>query len=305
MNGHPHHPGTEELAEFRAGATEAARSDQIAAHTAECPECAAVCERLDEVPAILASIPAPAMPGDLEARILAALAAEAGRATAAASSPSVSSATASPEAASTSASPEPSSAPLSPTVLPAASLSSAASRRRARRRQNVTAPLGVLVAAAACLMLAFVGYRLSDTGHPASSSAAPANSPTQNSPAAGPHRDNRSPAMGPASTASFVVLVSSTNFRKATLQAQVTQQLPGGHVSPGAIHDPKAIPPPSLVGCVTSLLGHTKPALVEEATYQSLPVYMIAVANHAWVVARDCTAANPVVLASVALPATR
>ena len=305
MNGHPHHPGTEELAEFRAGTIEAARSDQIAAHTAECPECASVTERLDQVPAILASIPAPAMPADLEARIIAALAAEAAHRV-----PQVIAA----------ASPT----PLSPAVLTTASLSPAAARRRVRRRPNVTAPLGVLVAAAACLMLAFVGYRLSNTGHPASSSAAAGSAsshPAGNSPASGPHRDNLTPSGaigGPASTASFVVLVSSTNFRKATLQEQVTQQLtaerstpaspggtflPGGQVGSGPLQGRKAIPSQSLVGCVTRLLGHTKPALVEQATYQSVPVYMIAMADHAWVVARDCTAANPQVLASVALPA--
>jgi hypothetical protein len=326
MNGHPHHPGTEELAEFRAGTIEAARSDQIAAHTAECPGCASVTERLDQVPAILASIPAPAMPADLEARIIAALAAEAAhrvpQVIAAASPTPDSSATSSPQV--TSPSPSASPTPLSPAVLTTASLSPAAARRRVRRRPNVTAPLGVLVAAAACLMLAFVGYRLSNTGHPASSSAAAGSAsshPAGNSPASGPHRDNLTPSGaigGPASTASFVVLVSSTNFRKATLQEQVTQQLtaerstpaspggtflPGGQVGSGPLQGRKAIPSQSLVGCVTRLLGHTKPALVEQATYQSVPVYMIAMADHAWVVARDCTAANPQVLASVALPA--
>lgn len=324
MNGHPHHPGSEELAEFRAGTIEAARSDQIAAHAAECPECASVTERLDQVPAILASIPAPAIPGDLEARILAALAAEAEhrvpQVTAAASPATDSSATSSSQGSSASPSPSGSRTPLSSAVLPAASLSPAADRRRrhGRRRQNVTAPLGVLVAAAACLMLAFVGYRLSGTSHPASSPAAAGGASSR--PPGGPHRDNLTPSGaigGPASTASFVVLVSSTNFRKATLQAQVTQQLhaersapvspggtflPGGQGSGGALQGRKAIPSPTLVGCVSGLLGHAKPALVEQATYQSRPVYMIARADRAWVVARDCTAANPQVIASVALP---
>jgi hypothetical protein len=327
MNGHPQHPGTEELAEFQAGITEAARGDQIAAHTAECPECAAVSEELGQVPAILASIPPPAMPGDLEGRIMAALAAEAARPAPEVTAPAAPAA-ASPDASSppvplASASPSASPTPLSPTVLPTASLSPASTRRR-RRRQSVTAPLGVLVAAAACLMLAFVGYRLSATGHPASSSVAAGGASSHSAgspPATGPHRDNLSPtggAMVPASTTPFVFLVTSTNFRKSTLQAQVTQQLnaeskgpvssggtfqPGGQGSSGALPGRQAIPPKPLVGCVTSLLGQTKPALVEQATYQSLPVYMIAVTDRAWVVSRDCTAANSLILASVALPA--
>jgi hypothetical protein len=185
----------------------------------------------------------------------------------------------------------------------------------------MTAPLGVLVAAAACLMLAFVGYRLSGTGHPATSSAVGGGTSSLNSRgnaqasgAPGARRHTFNPAtgtsMGPT-TVSFVVLVSRTNFQKATLQAQVIQQMaapqntdpaasPGSSVStgPGSLLTPSA----QLIGCVKRLLGSTRPALVEEASYQSLPVYVIAMPSRVWVVARSATAADPKVLASAALP---
>ena len=332
MNAHPRHPGTEELADFQAGMTDAARSDQLAAHIAECPECASVAERLSQVSAMLASIPPPAMPDGIEDRIMGALAVEAARrnsagadsvalaTSASAPSPASSSTVASPIGPSASTPPPDSPAPASPVPLSVGVRSLAAARRRASRRQSITAPLGVLVAAAACLMLAFVGYRLSGTGHPATSSAvgggaSPLNSRgnTPASGAPGTRRHTFNPAtgtsMGP--TVSFVVLVSKTNFQKATLQAQVIQQMaapqktdpaasPGSSVStgPGSPLTPSA----QLIGCVKRLLGGTRPALVEEASYQSLPVYVIATPYRVWVVARSATAADPKVLASAALP---
>lgn len=335
MNGHPRHPGTGELAEFRAGVTDGVRGDQVAAHLAECLECASVAERLGEVPALLASVPAPAMPADVEARITSALTAEAAR------RPAAPVDTTAPDA----AAPDPApadSAGSSPPPDPAIPLSSAPqrrrpARRRASRRRAVTAPLGALVATAACLVLAFIGYQLSGTGHPAGSSTASGGSASlhagTNSPAGaqapGMRPDSRnpatrSPAMGPASSAAFVVFVSTTNFRKATLQEQVRQQLSAGHstgpaASPGTSGSAGPIKPsagaapttgvnrwvsPSkpLVGCVMRLTRNARPELVEQASYQSRPAYMIAMANHAWMVERGCTAANPELLASVALP---
>jgi hypothetical protein len=329
MNGHPRHPGTEELAEFRAGVTDGVRGDQVAAHLAECLECASVAERLGEVPALLASVPVPAMPADIEARITSALTAEAARRAAApVDMTAAASATSDPAPADSD-----DSSPLPNPVVP---LSSAPrrrrpARRRTSRRRAVTAPLGALVATAACLVLAFVGYQLSGTGHHGGSAAASGSNPSLqaggNSPAGGQgpgaRRDSLNPAMGPASTA-WVVVVSTTNFRKATLQEQVRQQLsevhstgpvvsPGtsgsaGPVKPSAGVTPapggygRVSPSKNLVGCVRLLTKDARPQLVEQATYQSQPVYMIAMANHAWVVERGCTAAHPELLASVALP---
>ena len=340
MNAHPRHPGTEELADFQAGVTDAARGDQLAAHIAECPECASVTVRLSQVSAMLASIPPPAMPDGIEDRIMGALAAEAARrnpagvdsvalavsASAATDSPSPAPPSTVASSIGTSASTPPSDSPASASPVPLAvgARSLVAARRRASRRQGMTAPLGVLVAAAACLMLAFVGYRLSGTGHPATPSAAGGSINSRNSggnaqvsSAPGAHRHTVNPpadtSMGPVS---FVVLVSTTNFQKATLQAQVIQQMAGPAASPGSSvstgpRSPvgRATPQPStrtpsvqLIGCVKRLLGSARPALVEEASYQSLPAYVIALPYRVWVVARSATAADPKVLASAALP---
>lgn len=335
MNGHLRHPGTEELAEFRAGVTHGARGDLVAAHIAECPDCASLSEQLGQVSAMLAAIPAPAIPGDIEARITSVLAAESARRAGNAAStatpspvsspaevppPSITLPSSAPAAASASGSPE----STSPVPLAAGSLPPAAARRRAWRRKSVAAPVGVLAAAAACLALAFVGYRVSGTGHPAASSAAGGSARSQraggNIPVSGGpsmRRDNLSPAVRP-STPPFVVQVSTVNFHKTTLQAQVSQQLaterglggtgthsPAGHATSQPGHNSHSVPPNPLVGCVMRVTGHIKPTLVESADYQSRPVYVIAVPAHAWVVARGCTAAYPEVLASVPLPASR
>lgn len=307
MNGDPRHPGTEELAEFRAGVTDGACGDRLAAHLAECPDCASASERLDQIPAMLASIPTPVMPGYVETRIAGVLAAEAARRNSAATVVPVPSLFPQLISGTASASLESGS--------PALSSDRAKARRRGRRRSHAAATLGGLVAAAACLGLAFAGLRLSDTGHPASSAAA-RNNPVhvgQNTPvsaAPGMHHDNLSPAHNPpAGTVPFVVLVSSTDFRQSTLRAQVMRQFsaaasagPSGRPGPVAGRGARISPSRSLVGCVLHVTRHGIPAFVEEATYEYRPVYVIAVPGRAWVVARDCTSANPAVLASVALP---
>jgi hypothetical protein len=77
---------------------------------------------------------------------------------------------------------------------------------------------------------------------------------------------------------------------------------PSADATPTTVGDGWVSPSKSLVGCVQRLTGDARPELVEQATYQSQSVYMIAIANRAWVVAHGCTAANPEMLASVALP---
>src|SRR5690242_21785517 len=71
------HPDTEALAEYRAGLIGGLRRGRVAAHVAGCAQCASVSERLDAVGSMLASVPAPAVPDEVERRITAALAAEA------------------------------------------------------------------------------------------------------------------------------------------------------------------------------------------------------------------------------------
>lgn len=265
MNGHPRHPGTGELAKLRAGATDQAHGERLTAHLAECPDCVSVSERLDQVPLLLASIPPPALPGDVETRIAGALSTEAAR--------------------------------RNSSVL--SRLRSVSSwPAKGRRRSPVTASLTGIAAAAACLVLAFVGFWLSDTGHRASPPAAQGGAahPRPDIPVSGmPDMHNANLSPDP-----FAVIVSTTNFRPSALQAQIARQFAvAGHGGT------RIFPSKSLVGCVMRLAGPTAPAFVEEATYQFQPVYVIAVPDHAWVIARDCTPGHPTVLVSVALPPAR
>ncbi|MCL2582323.1 MAG: hypothetical protein FWE35_07690 [Streptosporangiales bacterium] len=285
MNGLPRHPGTEEIAEFRAGITDGARGDLVAAHLAECLDCSSVSARLERLPLILAAFPQPALPASVEARVMAALAAESRRIA--------------PDG-------------TAGRLIEVGPASAAPGTRLpglpglpeggpppwfTRQRRILIAPLGVLIAAAACLLLAFVGLRLSGQGHPggpaAGGRATPARERVSAGGIAGPRENSTSPVLRERP---FPVLVSSANLQGPTLQAQVRHQLT---VGPGA--DNQVTPPRTLVGCVDQLTAGSRLTLVEEATYQSRPVYVIATRNRAWVVGRACTPAHPAVLASVAL----
>jgi hypothetical protein len=272
MNGHPRHPGLTELAEFRAGVSDTANGERLAAHLAECLDCASLSDRLDRIPALLASVPPPAMPAGVEASILRALHAE--------------------------ASSRSSSSPASPPALSSADLSpTARARRRGRRRSPLAASLGGLTAAAACAGLAFAGLWLSGPGHPTPSASGGSVHANPNLPAnAGPgtHRGAASPMIGQSS---FTVIVATTNFLPSTLRAQIARQLPATGARSGGSR-----PSQSLVGCVTRLLGPATPVLVERAEYESRPAYVIAESSRAWVVSSGCTADDPRVLATVTLP---
>jgi hypothetical protein len=52
---------------------------------------------------------------------------------------------------------------------------------------------------------------------------------------------------------------------------------------------------------VLHLTGDVAPKLVDLATYQSEQVYVIAVADEAWIVGTGCTAARPALITSVEL----
>ncbi|MBO0819503.1 MAG: hypothetical protein J2P26_01485 [Nocardiopsaceae bacterium] len=367
MNGHPRHPGLTELAEFRAGVTDAADGERLAAHLAECPDCAAVGDRLDQIPALLASVPAPAMPEDVAARILAALAvaspveAEDGSAPVEAGNRSSTSAEAgnrsssagarqgsspawaghrpsrgrsflgrsspgrsSPGRSSPGRSSQDSSSPghSSPGHFPLGRSSQDHSSQdrpslgrsprerapgRGRLRSPATVSLGGLAAAAACVGLAFLGLRLSGPDHPAAS-VSPTGGPGGGTMHARPNVPaSEAPSLHPggigpaAGRPPFTVTVASTNFLPSTLRDQVLALLPGASAS--SLRTPSGpLPSPTVVGCVTRILGPATPLVVERAKYESRPAYVIAESSHAWVVASGCTASDPEILASVSLP---
>ena len=60
-------------------------------------------------------------------------------------------------------------------------------------------------------------------------------------------------------------------------------------------------PSQALQGCVLHLTGGMVPRLVDQATYQGQPAYVIASSTHVWVVGLGCTAAKTELVESVPL----
>ena len=75
----------------------------------------------------------------------------------------------------------------------------------------------------------------------------------------------------------------------------------GGEAIPAA----QVAPSEALVGCVLHLTGDVAPMFVDRATYQSEQVYVIAVADEAWVVGIGCTASRPTLITSVQFSSAR
>jgi hypothetical protein len=119
--------------------------------------------------------------------------------------------------------------------------------------------------------------------------------------------------------ANFAVSESGTRYQGATLASQVRQQLdaqnaavtPAGTVpgaasssvasSAGASAPAPIATPTTLAGCVSHLTGGVPPSLVDRASYDGIPAYVIAVPSRAWVVRLGCTAADPQEITSVSL----
>jgi hypothetical protein len=255
--------------------------------------------QLSEVAAYLASVPVPVMPDTVETRISAALAVEA--------------ATRGGHAASTDAS---------------RTLDRKKARARVRRNPGGGGPRrfrpelvgGSLVV---CLLLVGLGFALSlSHGGSSSSEAASSGGSVSSGIAAGsavPRVTGSAPrapsAVKPANAASgedFVVTASGTRYQQATLAGQVRARLAvngGPQESFGtAIPAPRAsaasvavTPNPALQGCVLHLTGGTLPRLVDLATYQGAPAYVIATSSRVWVVGLGCTAAKTELVTSMPL----
>ena len=265
--------------------------------------------RLSEVAAFLASVPVPALPDAVEARISAALATEAAnRASHAAPADG------------------------------ARNLGPAPDRARVRRQRGGSRPRrgfrvrpqvigGSLVT---CLLLVVLGFALSRAGSSNSSSsaasggaAAPAEVPSAAASSSSAAASSSSAAAAPAGPgaqhagpgSSFVVSMSGTRYQKSTLAEQVRTRLPAnggtyGATVPGpgqtvpaasASASTAAVPGAALRGCVFHLTGGVLPRLVDRATYQGKPAYIIAGPSRVWVVGLGCTAAKTELVTSVPL----
>jgi len=249
--------------------------------------------QLSAVAAYLASVPVPALPDAVESRISAALTAE--------------------DAA----------RPRLPVPLPRPARGR---RRRAgghrrpgdgRRRggflRRPAANVGLLVV---CLVLAGLGFALAQgSGQESFSSSVAAGpaavpSPTAanaaGSSAVGSGASSASGAVKPgpqassvsapdAGSATFSVTASGTKYERATLAEQVRARVAGSPASLGATSGA------ALRGCVLHLTGGVAPRLVDRATYQGEPAYVIASSTRVWVVGLGCTAAKTELVVSVAL----
>jgi hypothetical protein len=313
MSGHwpPERDDPSEWDESGEDSTE--RHDELdAAVTAEAAEA-----RLAEVSAFLASVGDPVLPAAVEARISAAIAAEAAARTPATETGGTE--TRIPEALHA---PEASTAEAGTaggTLRTDIVLERTQRNRRGPRpRRNLRLRMAASGSLLACLLLAGLGYGLSrggtsgstaqsstgqsSTGQSSAASAeaaAPAAQPPGDQvPSAGglPRpQPSRLTASRPAASASFSVTESGTSYREATLAGQVREQLAAG--GSAARHAPTQ----GLLGCVLHVTDDAPPQLVDLASYEGKPAYVIAGSNRVWVVGLGCSAAKPEVIASVAL----
>ena len=318
---------------------------------------------LSEVTSLLASVRSPALPASFEARISAAIAAEAaarattearaaepaGPLTAAAGADDAKDRvrSADPEGFSPAATAGGPSAPAGRRPRRGARTSRSAARasrpgssrpgspRRRLRMPSMQAASWVLVS---CLVLAGFGFLVTrGSGSSASSSyAASAASSQAASAAAG---SVPQPAAGRASEAQpgdandrpsasaptgFLVYSTGTAYERSTLASQVRAQL-GRHdfgdlgpaaagnsaspTAPAAAASSAAstsgvggsTPSPGLSGCVSKVTGGAAPSLVDRASYDGIPAYIIAVPTRVWVVRLGCTATDTQLITAVPL----
>lgn len=298
---------------------------------------------LSEVTSFLASVRSPALPASFEARISAAIAAEA--------------------AARAVTDPQPAAEPADPEFSPAATAGgrSTPPGRRPRRRSRASRssaiasrPGGARPSAGrrrlrmpsmqaaswtlvCVLVLSGFGFLVSrGVGSSSSSSFAEASSSSSQSAAASSGGDVPQPAsgVGPKSPdhayagqasgqGRFVVQSTGTAYQQPTLAGQVRAELadfgrarattpansssasfPSSSTSASAASSSVTgggTPSPALSGCVSRLTGGVAPSLVDEASYDGIPAYIIAVPTKVWVVGLGCTAAETQLITQVPL----
>jgi hypothetical protein len=296
------HPDATALAEYKAGLTGGRRARRLAAHVASCASCSSVNDQLAAVITVLASAPEPAMPDAVESRIMAALATEATLTTEATLATETPHDT---EAAHGTAGKR-------DTALRPVGGDGGGSRRRPGGRSGRSGPgnrwlrPAVLASAAAACLVLFGGvYGIThlSSGSSSSSAASSAAAGSVSSPLAGAQAPGTHTRLEPADSgqaAAFAVTASGTNYRSATLAQQVRAQLARPAKTAAQPAD-EAPPSAQLSACVLHLTGQMRPSLVDRATYEGKPAYVIAVTNWAWVVGTGCTASNPELIASVGL----
>ncbi len=286
LKGNMTHPDSEVLAEFRAGLIAGRHGARISAHLADCERCAGLCDQLAEISALLAAVPAPAMPEAVARRLEGALAAEAAQRDDA------------------------------ERAVGDSSRDRAPTPRPRRRWDFRLVALRVLAPAAAVAVLAAGGYGLSRIGE--SSTASEASGTAASSAAtAAPRPQARAAVPSSAATSrpgaipahySLQIVTSRTNYLRATLRPQLAGEMK--RYAEGVAGPPRPVSAP-VKGCVLRVTKDTRPVtvkLVETARFQGQPAIVIVAASGrhdvAWVTTSTCSGSSGHVLATTTLPGT-
>ena len=271
------------LAEFRAGLITGRRGARIGAHLVACDRCAALDDELAGVSALLATVPAPAMPDSVAQRLDAALAAEVAQRNIHA------------ERADGDSSRK--------AGLPARPAGSHGFHWTAWR---------VLAPAAVVVLLAAGGYELSQLGggpatQASSSGQAASSAHKAASAAAGPRASVAGPFSGAATSgaattpraqrqpAAFPVVIRPATFKQ---QVEIALRTPAARRTTSSSAAVRA--------CVQAVTGSGKPVLVESVRYQDQPGTLIVARTSqgytAWVAGSGCSATNRDLLAKTTVP---
>ena len=272
------HLETDVLAEFRAGLVTGRRGTKIAAHLAGCDRCTALDDQLAGVSALLASVPAPAMPDSVAQRLDTVLAAEVTRKNY-------------PERGGLDRPGE-----------------TSARDRPARTRGFRLATWRVLVPVAAAVVLAAGGFGLSQMGGSTASQSAASSAGTALSSAAGSAAPAAGRANPPAAAPLFPAPSAHSQLKRqvvslspATLRQSVEAELQ----RPPASRPTKASSS-QLLGCLRHLAGGAPLELVESIQFSGQPATIIVARtgqdDTVWVAGPDCSATTRDVLDTITVP---
>ena len=208
------------------------------------------------------------------------------------------------------------------------------SGRRRRRMPSMQAASWTLVCV---LVVAGFGFLVTHGSGSSTASSVDSSGTSQSAPSAGGGNESQ-PASAPFSPeragtepeagrpTRFLVYSTGTAYERSTLASQVRDQLAGvgssnSTATPASSASASAsapaasastagpssalvggyVPSAQLSGCVSAVTGGVAPSLVDKASYDGVPAYIIAVPTEVWVVRRGCTAADTQVLARVPL----
>jgi len=288
------HLDSDVLAEFRAGLIARRRGARITAHLAGCDRCRALDDQLAGVSALLASVPAPAMPDSVARRLDTVLAAEvAARAEAAGGD-------------------DPERAGLDRPREHRTPRHRAANRGFRPVARRVLAPVAVVLLAAGGYGLSRLaspgGQMIASSAGSASSASAAAGANRAASGAEGPSAaPAASPLKGAArlprfTAANFPFVASGTNF--SSDEAVRKQQVENDLRVPVASR-PSEAASRQVRGCVRNLAGDHPVLLVESALLEGRPATLIVAqtgpGQTAWIAGPGCSATNRDVLATTAV----